>query len=87
MGIVVIAALAWRVSMQIAGQPAARSSSWSQAVNEQASRPTRSSGTSILLSAAISASGSLGARISFTIRPAWSTTQIAVSSSDTSSPA
>ena len=33
--------------MQIAGQPAARSSSWSQAVSEQASRPIRSSGTSI----------------------------------------
>jgi hypothetical protein len=37
--------------------------------------------------AVINASGSLGARISLTIRPVASTTQIAVSSSDTSSPA
>jgi hypothetical protein len=38
-GIVFIAALARRVSMQIAGRPATRSSSCSQAVNEQASKP------------------------------------------------
>jgi hypothetical protein len=86
-GIVFIAAFACRVSMQIAGRPASRSPSWSQAVSEQASRPIRSNGTSIAFRAAISASGSLAARTSFTINPAPSTTQIAVSSSDTSSPA
>lgn len=44
LGIVFIAALATRVSMQIAGRPAARRSSCSQAVSEQASRLMRSSG-------------------------------------------
>lgn len=47
----------------------------------------RSSGRSTFRNASINACGSLAARASFTIRPASSTTQIAVSSKDTSSPA
>lgn len=86
-GIVFMAALAWRVSMQIAGRPAARRPSCSHAVSEQASRPIRSRGSSSASSVETSASGSLAARTSLTIRPLASTMQIAVSSSDTSSPA
>ena len=47
----------------------------------------RSSGRSTLRNASDNASGSLAARVSFTIRPLSSTTQIAVSSKDTSNPA
>jgi hypothetical protein len=84
---VFIAALACRVSMQIAGKPACLSPSCSHAVNEHASRPTRSRGRPSFCKATMSASGSLIARTSFTMRPFSSTTQIAVSSSDTSNPA
>jgi hypothetical protein len=86
-GMVFIAALACRVSMQIAGQPASVSPSCSHAVSEQASIPTRSSGRPSRFKASSKASGSLAARISLTSAPLASTTQIAVSSNDTSSPA
>lgn len=86
-GRVFIAAFAWRVSMQTAGQPASVSPSCSQAVSEHASIPTRASGRSSRFSASCKASGALSARASFTIVPSASTTQMAVSSSDTSSPA
>jgi hypothetical protein len=86
-GMVFIAALARRVSMQIAGQPASLSPSCNHAVSEQASIPTRASGRSSRFRASCKASGALSARSSFTIVPSPSTTQIAVSSNDTSSPA
>src|SRR5690606_37034338 len=87
LGIVFIAALACRVSMQIAASPSARSPSCSHAVSEQASSPIRSSGRSTSRKASLNAPGSLAARASFKIRPLSSTTQIEVSSKDTSSPA
>ena len=86
-GIAPIAALAWRVSMQIAGMPASVSPACSQAVSEQASSPTRSIVIPHAPKKATSASGSLAARASRTIFPASSTTQIVVSSNDTSNPA
>src|SRR4051794_14213800 len=61
--------------------------SYSQALSEHASRPTRSSASPRPRRNATSASGSLATRASLTIRPSSSTTQMAVSSSDTSSPA
>jgi hypothetical protein len=86
-GIVFIAALACRVSMQIAGRPASLSSSCSQAVSEQASRPRRSRARPSPRRTVTSASGSLADRASLTMRPVSSTTQMAVSSKDTSNPA
>ena len=86
-GMVFIAAFACRVSMQIAGQPDSVRLSCSQAASEQASIPTRATGRSSRTRASCKALGSLAARISFTIVPVASTTQIAVSSSDTSNPA
>ena len=70
-----------------AGIPAAESPCCSQAVNEHASRPTRSILIPDALKNATSASGSLDTRASRTIWPASSTMQIAVSSKDTSNPA
>jgi len=86
-GIAPIAALAWRVSMQIAGMPASVSPVCSHAVSEQASRPTRSISIPDALKNATSTSGSLVARASRTILPAPSMIPIAVSSNDTSNPA
>jgi hypothetical protein len=77
---VFMAAFAWRVSMQTAGRPAMLSSSCSQAVSEQASRPIRSSGKPIDVRVAASGCGSLTARASLMIRPVSSTTQMVVSS-------
>jgi hypothetical protein len=68
LGIVVMAALADRVSMQIAGKPAARSASCSQVVSGHASRPTRSRGRPSPVRAAMKAEGSLAARNSLIVR-------------------
>jgi hypothetical protein len=81
-----IAAFACCDSMQIVGHPAAVNSPCNQAVIELASSPTRSKDKLKLARRARSASGSLAARASLIIRPVSSTTQIAVSSKDTSIP-
>jgi hypothetical protein len=73
--------------MQIAGRPASVSPACSQAVSEQASRPTRSIVIPHAVKKAANASGSLAARASRMMRPVSSTTQMAVSSNDTSNPA
>jgi putative transposase len=69
------------------GHPAAFNSPCNHAVNEHVSNPKRSKGRPRLERRVSSASGSLAARASFMIRPVSSTTQIAVSSNDTSNPA
>ena len=59
----------------------------SHAVREQAFKPMRSSSRPVPCRAAGSGPGSLAARTSLMTRPVSSTTQSAVSSSDTSNPA
>jgi hypothetical protein len=83
---VFIAALTCRISMQIAGQPASDSPSCSQAVSKHAAIPTRSSGRSSGTSASSKAPGATSVHVSSTIAPVASTTQIAVSPSDTPNP-
>ena len=73
--------------MQIAGRPAAFNPSYSQTVSEQASSPILPKPSFIPDNAETSVSGSLSDRISLTISPRSSSTQIAVSSKDTSNPA
>src|SRR5689334_14888798 len=73
--------------MYTAGSPAADRPSYSQALSEHASRPIRSTASPRPWKKVTSASGSLATRASFAIRPSSSTTQMAVSSSDTSRPA
>jgi hypothetical protein len=75
------------LAAEFAAIPASVSPRCSHAVSEHASRPTRRITSPLALKNATSASGSLAARASRTIRPASSTMQIAVSSSDTSNPA
>lgn len=64
-----LAAFAWRIGMRGAGQPAARRPSWSQAVSTQASNPISSGGRPVADKTSANLSGSLAARILFTIAP------------------
>ena len=75
--------LAWRVSMQTVGTPAAVSASCSQVFSEQASRPTRSNAKPSVAKKLTRASGSLDTRVLRAIPPPASTMQIAISSNDT----
>ena len=73
--------------MQIAGSPACLSPSYSHAVREQASKPMRSSGSPCSLQSRYQRVRLAGRSKLFMMRAVSSTTQIAVSSSDTSNPA
>lgn len=86
-GIDPIAAFAWRVSRQMAGNPALTNPSCNHAVSVQASRPIRSMTTPNFRKNPTSACGSLPTRASLITLPPSSTMQTAVSSNETSNPA
>jgi hypothetical protein len=77
----------WRVSTQIAGQPASTSALNSHCDSGPASRPIRFQLAPAAASAAMMASGSVGTFVSRMTLPSASTTHTLVSATETSKPA